>query len=264
MNELFEREVSISAPIDVVFDYHRRPQALERLTPPWENLRVLERRGGIEDQGGVRLKLGPFLHWVARGLARPPKVFVCASGVGFYGDRGAEWLDEGSSGGKGLLADVCRGWEAAAALSGVRTVCARIGMVLSRRDGALSLIAAPFEWGLGGPLGTGRQYLSWIGIDDAVGALHRALFDPTLAGAVNVVAPHPVENREFAATLGRVLRRPSLVRIPAFALRLLLGRQKADELALGGQRVRPGVLSAVGFRYLTPDLEPTLRHLYGR
>jgi uncharacterized protein len=450
MEERFERERVISAPIDVAFAYHARPGALERLVPPWERVEVLRRDGGVGDRGSVELRLdgllrwrarhtdydpphlfrdeqerGPFARWVhthrfaaldaqrtrltdtidyrlplgglgklvagryvqkrlertfayrhavtamdleriawaapmgtkriavsgasgligkalsrfltlgghtvvplvrragrgihwdpetgeidhsalegfdavvhlagepvanprwtkefreaalksrkagtaliARAIARlerPPAVFVSANGIGTYGDRDDEWLDENASQGSGFLADVCAAWEDAAAYAApVRTVVARIGLVLDTRSGPLSELVRPFRWGVGGSFGHGRQFMSWIGIDDVVGALHRAIFDDALRGPVNFVTPNPVRNSEFARILGRVLRRPTFIGVPAWALRLMLGAQKAQELVLGGQRVRPARLESVDFQFAHRELEPALRHLFGR
>jgi uncharacterized protein (TIGR01777 family) len=205
---------------------------------------------------------------LARTLAalnRPPRVFVSATAVGYYGDGGEAWLDENSPNGSGYLAEVCRRWEAATEpAASIRTVRTRIGLVLSLAGGPLPEIARPFHFGVGGPFSRGTQFMPWIGVDDAVGALHRAIFDESLSGAVNVVAPTPERNRDFARTLGRVLRRPSLASAPAFALKTILGAQKAEELLLFGQRVRPSKLEAAGFTFLHRELEPALRHLLGR
>ena len=199
------------------------------------------------------------------GLERPPKVFVSASAVGYYGDGGDQWLDEASPSGSGYLAEVCRRWEAATEPAAkIRTVRARIGLVLSLAGGPLVDILKPFRLGVGGAFGEGRQYMPWIAINDAVGALHHAIFDPALQGAVNLVAPHPERNRDFARILGRVLRRPSFATAPAFALRAILGTQKANELLLMGQRLRPARLEQASFRFSYPELEPALRHLLGR
>lgn len=194
-------------------------------------------------------------------LARPPAVLVAASAVGFYGDRGEAWLDETSPPGQGFLADVARDWEAAteaAAPAGIRVVRLRIGLVLAASGGALGRMLLPFRLGLGGPLGSGRQYVSWIGLDDLVAVIHRALADPELTGPVNAVSPTPVTQREFAQVLGRVLGRPARVPLPATAVRLLWG-EMGEALLLASARVRPARLEAIGFRFDHPELEGALR-----
>jgi len=199
------------------------------------------------------------------GLDRPPKVLVSASAVGIYGHRGNEPVDETSPAGDGFLADVCRQWEeatTAARQRGIRVVSARLGMVLSGRGGALGPMLRPFRLGLGGPLGDGRQYWSWISIDDAVGAIYHALMHDAVAGPVNVVNPSPVTNREFTKTLAHVLHRPALCRVPAAALRALTG-EMADDLILSGARVAPSRLEATGYRFRRATLEDALRHLLG-
>ena len=200
------------------------------------------------------------------GLERRPEVLVCASAVGFYGDRGDEVLDEGSSAGRDFLADVCREWEAAAEparAAGIRVVHLRFGAILSPAGGALAKMLLPFKLGAGGRLGSGRQYMSWIALDDVVGVAHRALVDTELSGPVNTVAPNPVTNAEFTRVLGRVLGRPTILPMPAFAARLAFG-EMADELLLASQRVRPGVLEDAGHGFQLPELEGALRHLLGR
>lgn len=200
-------------------------------------------------------------------MERPPRVFVSASAVGYYGDRGDEVLDERSPRGRGFLADVCAAWEAAAdpaRAAGVRVVHPRFGVVLTPAGGALARLLLPFRLGAGGPFGSGRQWMSVVGLDDAVGALHAMLARPALAGAVNVVLPEPVRNADFARTLGRVLGRPAVVPTPAFALRLALGREQADEMLLASERVTPAVLHAAGVTFRRPTLEGTLRFELGR
>ncbi|MFQ5723173.1 MAG: TIGR01777 family oxidoreductase [Terriglobia bacterium] len=199
-------------------------------------------------------------------LPQPPKVLVCASAIGYYGDRGEEVLREGSPPGSNFLAAVCQAWEAAsqpAAQKGIRVVSLRIGVVLSPRGGALGKMLLPFKLGVGGKIGSGRQYLSWIAIDDLVGVIHHALTTESLQGPVNTVAPQAVTNLEFTKTLGRVLGRPTLLPLPAFAARLAFG-QMADELLLASARVEPARLKASGYVFRTPDLEGALRHLLGK
>ncbi len=196
----------------------------------------------------------------------PPRVFVSASAVGYYGDRGQEPLDESSGPGTGFLADLCRAWEEAAqeaTRAGTRVVNTRFGVVLSGRGGALARLLPLFRLGLGATLGSGRQFMSWVALDDAVAGLLFALSRDDLSGPVNVTAPNPVTNAEFTRTLARVLGRPAFLRVPAFALRLAMGRM-ADEALLMGQRVLPAKLQAAGFQFRYPELEAALRHVLGR
>lgn len=198
-------------------------------------------------------------------LPVPPKVLACASAVGYYGNRGDESLDETSPSGQGFLADVCRAWEAAtepAVQAGMRVVCLRFGMVLDASGGALAKMLPLFRLGLGGPIGNGLQHVSWITRDDAASAILALLEDSSMKGAVNLTAPQPVANRDFARTLGRVLRRPAFLPLPAAAARLLLGKM-ADELLLSSAQVFPRRLLAAGFSFQDPQLEPALRRLLG-
>lgn len=195
------------------------------------------------------------------GQSTKPAVLVSASAIGFYGCRGDEPLNESSPAGSGFLADVCQRWEAetrVAREAGVRVVNLRIGVVLDRAGGALAQMLTPFKLGLGGVLGGGRQYFSWIILDDLVRAIRFALENATLSGPVNAVAPEPVTNRVFTKTLGRVLGRPTVFSMPAFAARLAFG-EMADEMLLGGARVVPQALLAAGFQFHFPQLEPALR-----
>jgi hypothetical protein len=199
-------------------------------------------------------------------LPAPPRVLVSASAVGYYGDRPDEVLTEASAHGRGFLAEVCREWEAAtepAASAGIRVVRARFGVVLSPEGGALARMRLPFKLGLGGRIGSGRQGMSWIGIEDLVDALRFALRTPGLEGAVNVVAPEPVTNAEFSDTLGRVLKRPAILPMPAFVARLAFG-EMAQELLLSSQHAIPSKLLAEGHRFRYPRLEAALRALLGR
>jgi len=199
-------------------------------------------------------------------LPRPPRVLVAASATGIYGDRGDEMLREESGAGAGFLAEVCREWEAAtepAQRAGIRVVHLRFGMILSPRGGALAKMLLPFKFGAGGPTGSGRQYVSWVAIDDAMGAVVHAILTDDLRGPVNVVAPSPVTNAEFARTLARMLRRPALLRLPAFAARLAFG-EMADALLLASARVMPARLQSSGYQFRFPELEPALRYLLGR
>ncbi|CDO87747.1 nucleoside-diphosphate sugar epimerase [Mycobacterium triplex] len=204
---------------------------------------------------------------LARTAAGPP-VLICASAIGYYGyDRGDEMLTEASERGDGFLADVVADWEdatAPATQAGARVVRVRTGIVQSPRGGTLKLMRPLFRAGLGGRLGTGRQWLSWIGIDDLIDVYHRALWDTTLSGPVNAVAPQPVHNTEYTRTLARVLRRPALLPVPSLGPRILLGEQGARELACASQRVAPQRLADAGHRFRQPDLDGALRHLLGR
>jgi uncharacterized protein len=198
-------------------------------------------------------------------LVKPPKVLLSASAFGYYGDRGETILREESPPGTGFLAEVCQAWEAAtapAAQRGIRVVHLRFGMVLSPAGGALAKMLTPFRLGLGGVIGTGKQYMSWIVLDDVLGAIHHALNTETLQGPVNVVAPSAVTNREFTTTLGKVLRRPTWLSLPAFAVRLMFG-EMGDALLLASTRVAPARLVASGYTFQYPELEQALQHLLG-
>jgi uncharacterized protein (TIGR01777 family) len=198
-----------------------------------------------------------------------PRVLVSASAVGIYGDRGDQVLTEASKGGDpshDFLVSVARDWEAAAdpaRAAGIRVAHSRFGIVLSPRGGALKKMLLPFRLGLGGRLGDGSQWISWISIDDAVGAILHALSTDTLRGPVNATAPEPVTNRDFTRTLGRVLGRPTPFVMPAVALRLALGEMARGTL-LASARVLPSRLLESGYRFRHPDLESALRHVLGR
>ena len=199
------------------------------------------------------------------GLSDPPEVMVSASAVGYYGDRGDEVLREESASGSDFLADVCREWEAAAAparVAGIRVVHPRIGIVLSPKGGALGRTLPIFKLGGGGPIGSGRQWWSWVAIDDVVGSIVHALTDGSVRGPMNVGSPNPLTNAEYTKVLGRVLRRPTLFPLPAPAARLMLG-EVADALLLASQRMRPARLEETGYAFRHPELEGALRHLLG-
>ncbi|HEX7523654.1 MAG TPA: TIGR01777 family oxidoreductase, partial [Candidatus Deferrimicrobium sp.] len=201
------------------------------------------------------------------GLARPPKTLVCASAIGYYGDRGEEPLTEESPPGTGFLAEVCREWEAAsapAAQKGIRVVTLRIGMVLSPKGGALARMLPLFRVGLGGVIGGGRQYVSWVALDDLPHIIHHVLQRGDLSGPVNAVAPRPVTNREFTEALGKALSRPTPLPVPAFALRLAVGGEMADALLLASGRGIPRRLEETGYRFRFPELPAALRHLLGK
>jgi uncharacterized protein (TIGR01777 family) len=198
--------------------------------------------------------------------AERPGVLLSGSAIGIYGDRGDGVLTEDSPPGQGFLADVAEGWEAAtgpAEDAGLRVVHLRTGIVLHPQGGALKKMLLPFKLGLGGRLGDGEQYMSWITLDDHVRAMHHAMFDDLMRGPVNVVGPEPVTNRQFTRTLAKVLRRPAVVPAPAAGLRAVFG-EMADAALLVSQRVEPVALPAAGFRYRQPHLEQALRELLGR
>jgi uncharacterized protein (TIGR01777 family) len=193
-------------------------------------------------------------------LREPPKVFLCASAVGYYGDRGEARLDESASPGTGFLADVARAWEEAtepAQAAGVRTVRMRFGVVLTARGGALAKMRLPFALGLGGPIGSGQQGISWIALDDAIYAIHHLIRHDEIRGPVNVVAPGPVTQRMLATEIGRALRRPAIVPLPAPVVRRVFG-QMGEELLLQGQLVEPTVLKRTGFAWSLARLEDAL------
>jgi len=198
--------------------------------------------------------------------ARMPRLLLSASAVGYYGPRDDTPIDENGPSGAGFLAEVCRAWEAAtepAARAGVRTVRMRFGVILTPAGGALAKMLLPFRLGAGGTIGTGRQGFPWIALDDAVYAIHHLLRSQGASGAVNVAAPGLVSQREFARTLGRVLRRPAVAPLPAFVVRALFG-QMGEEALLSGQFVEPAALRRSGFSWSAPKLEDALRGLLGR
>lgn len=221
------------------------------------------RKAAIRDS---RVQGTTFLAGALAALDPPPSVLLSGSAVGYYGSRGDALLDENSRAGTDFLAGVAEEWEAAAmpsARAGIRTVLLRTGVVLDAHGGALERLLTPFRMGVGGPIGSGRQWMSWIAMEDQLRAIEHALWTPELRGPVNVVAPNPVTNAEFASTLGRVLARPALLPIPAFALELLYG-EMADATILAGQRVMPRALTASGFEFVYSTLEQALRHAVGR
>jgi uncharacterized protein (TIGR01777 family) len=196
-------------------------------------------------------------------LNKPPRVLVSASAIGYYGDRGSEILREDSGPGKGFLADTCVAWESSAqpaAKAGIRVVHPRLGVVLTPKGGALQKMLFPFKLGLGGVMGNGEQCWSWVTLDDVIGAMQHCLWTESLRGPVNVVAPHAVTNREFTKALGRVLSRPAIFPVPAFAARLLLG-EMADELLLSSARIEPAQLMAHGYKFRQVEVEGALRTL---
>jgi uncharacterized protein (TIGR01777 family) len=196
-------------------------------------------------------------------LQRPPKSLLCASAIGFYGDRGAEVLTEESAPGEGFLPEVCRAWEAAAgpaSARGIRVVLLRFGVILAAEGGALEKMLTPFKMGVGGKIGSGEQFMSWITLDDTIGVIKHALVNEALTGPVNVVAPQPLTNLEFTKTMGRVLSRPTMFSVPAFAARLAFG-EMADAALLASERVEPARLKQSAYVFQHPQLEDALRQL---
>ena len=228
--------------------------AARRWTPAWKRELMASR---------VR-STATLAHAIA-ACRRPPRVLLSGSAVGWYGDRGDEPLDEASPPGHGFLAELAQSWEEAAepaAEAGVRVAHPRAGLVLARGRGVLGALEPAFKLGVGGPLAGGHAFWSWIAVGDYVQALLLAIADERLRGAFNAVSPTTVRQGEFARALGRALHRPAAIPAPSFALRLLLGRERADEMLLASQRVRPAVLLAAGFRFAEPDLEPFLVRTY--
>jgi uncharacterized protein len=200
------------------------------------------------------------------GLSEKPAVLVSASATGFYGDRGAEVMREESASGEDFVSEVCREWEKgtlAASRAGIRVVHLRIGLVLSAEGGSLPRMLTPFKLGLGGKLGDGRQYVSWITLEDLVGVIRRALEDKHLHGPVNAVAPGALTNAEFTKAIGRALGRPTFMAVPAFAARLAFG-EIADELLLASTRVEPARLKEAGFEFKHPGIDEALRSVLGK
>jgi uncharacterized protein (TIGR01777 family) len=196
-------------------------------------------------------------------LTARPKVMISASAIGYYGDRGDEVLTENSAPGKDFLSDICVEWEKATALAaekGIRVVNTRFGIILDANGGALAKMLPPFRIGIGGRIGSGKQWMSWIALDDVVGGIKFALTNEALSGPVNFVAPNPVTNSEFTSTLGKALSRPTIFPIPAFGVRLVFG-EMADALLLASQRVEPVLLTKAGYRFNYSDLPSALSHL---
>lgn len=212
---------------------------------------------------GSRVKGTDLLARAIIGMPQPPQVFVCASAIGIYGNRGEEWLTEDSSLGNDFLAGVCREWEAATVPlidAGIRVVHLRFGVILSPKGGALAKMLPIFQMGAGGPAGDGGQYVSWITLGDAVGVILQALQSDSLSGPVNVVTPGPLTNRELAKALGEALGRPAVMPAPAFALKLAFG-EMAEATVLASQRVKPARLQAAGYAFQHPDITSALQHL---
>jgi uncharacterized protein (TIGR01777 family) len=235
---------------------HLAGESIAQKWTPESKVRILKSRAR-----GTRLLSESFAR-----LTQPPRVFLCASAIGYYGNRGDEILTEENASGSGFLAEVCREWEAAcesATRKGIRVVNLRIGVVLSPTGGVLGRMLSPFRLGLGGRIGSGKQYMSWIAIDDLVAVILHALTCDKLSGPVNAVAPNPVTNFEFTKTLGRVLRRPTVFPVPAWAARLALG-EMANDLLLASARVEPTRLASSGYEFQYPELEGALRHVLGK
>jgi uncharacterized protein (TIGR01777 family) len=260
-------------PGDVVWDPatgRLDPQALERVDAvihlagePIAQRWTTETKRRIRES---RVRGTKLLATTIASLAQPPRVLVSGSAMGIYGDRGEEELGETSAVGSDFLAKVATEWEAAAepaARAGVRVVKLRTSLVLSPRGGALAKLLLPFRMGAGGRVGSGRQWVSWIGLADAVGAITHALGTEALVGPVNLAAPTPVRNVELTETLARVLRRPALVPVPAFVLRLAFG-EMVEATLLASQRIRPQRLLESGYQFRYPTLESALRHEFGR
>lgn len=223
---------------------------------PEKKRRILESR-----RKGTRL-----LAEAIAALSTPPRVMVSASAVGYYGDRGNELLREESAPGSDFLAEVCKEWEAAAdpaREAGIRVVHPRFGIVLSPKSGALGATLPIFKLGLGGKIGSGRQYWSWVALDDVVGSILHSLTNESVSGPVNVGSPDPLTNAEYTKVLGRVLNRPAIFPLPAPAARIMLG-EVADALLLASQRMEPARLKESGYTFRYPQLEGALRHLLGR
>jgi len=192
-----------------------------------------------------------------------PKVFISASAIGYYGNRGSMELDETSQPGSDFLSTVCRKWESSAKAveqAGIRTALIRTGIVLSEKGGALKKMLPPFKMGAGGILGNGNQYMSWIALDDMISAIMYIMEKSSLFGPVNLVAPHPKTNKDFTKTLGKVIKRPTIMPLPAFAARLLFG-EMADALLLSSTRVVPKKLIDAGYSFEYPELQPALEHI---
>jgi len=249
------------APIGGRFTAAHKQDIRESRVPATRRLAELLAATAAADKSAAENRTGP-------AGDRGPPVFVCASAIGIYGaDRGDEVLRETSARGSGFLADVVAEWEAAtepARAAGVRVVNVRTGVVQAAAGGMLGLLRHLFAAGLGGRIGSGDQWLSWIGLDDLVYIYHRALVDPGITGPINAVSPEPARNATWTRTLGAVVRRPTLLRIPQFGPRMLLGAEGAEELALANQRVLPAALSGAGHDFRRPHLVDALGHELGK
>lgn len=241
--------------VDAVVHLAGEPLAAGRWTPARKRIMRASR---VDGTMLLARTLAEFTH--------RPRVLVSVSAIGIYGNRGEEVLEDASPPGSDFLSELAVAWEAAAQpaeAAGIRVVHPRLGLVLGPNGGALEALLPTARLGFGGPLGSGRQWWSWITLDDAVSVLALAIDDDRMRGAVNVVTPAPVRQKEFAQALGRALGRPAFLPAPAFALSLLLG-EMAEAMLLASQRVKPARLEAAGFRFRDPELEPALRRLLGR
>jgi uncharacterized protein len=222
-----------------------------------------EKKREIQDSRvmGTQFLVGKLL-----SLKKPPRAFLAASAIGFYGDRGDEDLTEKSRNGQGFLADVCEAWEREAQRAlerDIRVVNLRFGIILSPKGGALAKMLPPFRIGLGGALGNGKQYMSWIAINDVLGAIYHALMTPTLSGPVNIVSPQPITNKVFTKALGKVLLRPAIAPIPGVAVKMLFG-EMGEALLLASDKVYPTVLIDTGYQFQFSKIEGALRHVLGK
>lgn len=211
-----------------------------------------------------RVKSTNLLNKTLRNLKRPPKIFISASATGYYGDMGDTCCTEESPNGKGFLADVCRQWEDAAThpkLAETRTVILRFGIILSPKGGALAKMLPAFKCGVGGMLGNGKQWMSWISIEDVMAIILFAVNHNALAGPVNVISPHPITNKVFTKVLGQILHRPTFFSVPSFILKMLLGKEMAEEFLLSSVRAKPLKLELAGYSFIYPTLEVALGHL---
>ncbi len=260
-----------SAPKSGEIEWHPNQDQLN--VQPLEGFDVIVNLAGENIAGGrwtdeqkrkIRDSRVSGTHLLSEAIAKmtaKPKAFICASATGIYGDRDDETLDEQSESGSGFLAGVCREWEKAcepAIKAAVRVVNLRLGPILAREGGMLSKLLTPFKMGMGGKVGSGKQFISWVALDDVVNAIKLAINDSSIRGPLNVVSPNPVTNEEFTRTLGHVLNRPTALAMPAFAARIAFG-EMADEMLLASQKVIPKKLMSVGFEFKYPALEGAMR-----
>lgn len=213
-----------------------------------------------------RIKGTRLLAETLAAMPEPPKVLISASAIGVYGDRGDEWLNEASTTGDDFLSEVVQAWESAlqpAIDAGIRVVKLRFGVILSLAGGMMSRLHLPYQMGVGGVVGSGDQYLSWIAIDDVIGIINHALLNEQVSGLYNAVAPQPVTNRAFTKTMGHVMNRPTIFPLPGFVVKLVFG-EMGESLLLYGQRVSSQKLQQTGYKFLYPELESALRHVLGR
>jgi uncharacterized protein (TIGR01777 family) len=222
-----------------------------------------EKKKRIRDS---RIQTTEILAREAAAIKNPPKVFINASAIGIYGDRGEATIDESSPRGSGFLSDVVVDWEKALQPvkdAKIRSISMRFGVILSKEGGALAKMLTPFKLGMGGPIGSGKQFMSWIAIDDVVGAIHHVITDTKLEGPINFVAPHPERNGDFAKILGEVLSRPAIVPMPEWSVKLLFG-EMGEELLLSGAKVEPKKLMESGYPFLYFDVKSALKKILGR